>query len=169
MYRFLCPQQPRFARTISPSTSKDDNNPAVSENTPLLSTSTQETIAPVDDARSPSHKSAQNGGHQAYDEEPLPKLQIFILCYARVVKPIAFFGIFPFISEMIFKTGNLEEADVGFYAGLIESVFSLTQMLLMIQWGRAADRMGRKPILVSPSLGWRFQQRFSGLARPFGR
>lgn len=104
---------------MSHSTSEGDINPAVSENTPLLSTSTQETIAPVNDAKSLSHGSVLNGGYEAYHEKPLPKLQIFILCYARVVEPIAFFGIFPFISEMIFKTGNLEEADVGFYAGLI--------------------------------------------------
>lgn len=29
-----------------------------------------------------------------------------------------------------------------------ESMFSLTQMCLMILWGRAADRIGRKPVLV---------------------
>lgn len=33
-----------------------------------------------------------------------------------------------------------------------ESLFSLTQMLVMIPWGRAADRLGRKPVLVA-SLG----------------
>ncbi len=27
-------------------------------------------------------------------------------------------------------------------------MFSFTQMVLMIQWGRAADRIGRKPVLV---------------------
>jgi hypothetical protein len=104
---------------MSHSTSEDDIKPVVSETTPLLGTSAQEPIAPVNDAKSLSCESAQNGDLQAYYEKPLPKLQIFILCYARVVEPIAFFGIFPFIGEMIFKTGNLEEADVGFYAGLI--------------------------------------------------
>ena len=29
-----------------------------------------------------------------------------------------------------------------------ESLFSFTQMLLMIPWGWAADRVGRKPVLV---------------------
>lgn len=82
------------------------------------------------------------------DETPLPGWQIFLLCYARMIEPIAFFGIFPFINKMIWETGGLEESDVGFYSGLIESLFSFTQMLLMIQWGRAADRIGRKPVLV---------------------
>lgn len=53
------------------------------------------------------------------DEKPLPKAQIFMLCYARIVEPIAFFSIFSFINQMIWETGNLKEADVGFYSGLI--------------------------------------------------
>ncbi|PMD30438.1 MFS general substrate transporter [Hyaloscypha variabilis F] len=133
---------------MSHSNSEDDTKPAISENTPLLGTSTQEPIAPANDTEILNHESAQNGAHQTHHEKPLPKLQIFILCYARLIEPIAFFGIFPFISEMIYKTGNLKQADVGFYAGLIESMFSFTQMVLMIQWGRAADRIGRKPVLV---------------------
>jgi len=56
------------------------------------------------------------------DDTPLPKLQIALLCYARVVEPIAYFSIFPFINEMVQVTGNLDEADVGFYTGLIVSV-----------------------------------------------
>lgn len=92
--------------------------PAVSENTSLLGPLSQGPVLPISDGRSLGHESTQIERHQA-DETPLPKLQIFVLCYARVVEPIAFFGIFPFIGEMIFKTGHVEKADVGFYAGLI--------------------------------------------------
>lgn len=53
------------------------------------------------------------------DDTPLPKTQIFLLAYARMVEPIAFFTIFPFINKMIWETGNLEQEDVGFYSGLI--------------------------------------------------
>ncbi|KAE9372585.1 MFS general substrate transporter [Stipitochalara longipes BDJ] len=141
---------------MSHSTSENDTKPAISENTPLLGTSTQDPIAPVNDAEILNHESAQNGAHPAHPahpEKPLPKLQIFLLCFARLVEPVAFFGIFPFISEMIYKTGNLKQADVGFYAGLIESMFSFTQMMLMIQWGRVSDRIGRKPVLVFSLIG----------------
>lgn len=58
------------------------------------------------------------------DDRPLPIGQIFLLCYARLVEPIAFFSIFPFINQMIFETGDLEEVDVGFYSGLIVSSWS---------------------------------------------
>ncbi|KAJ7153038.1 MFS transporter [Mycena crocata] len=92
-------------------------------------------------------------------DRPLPKLQIALLCFARLIEPMAFFTIFPFVSQMVFDTGTVDERDVGFYTGIIastsieknawqESLFSVTQMALMLLWGRAADRYGRKPVLV---------------------
>lgn len=73
------------------------------------------------------------------DEKPLPRGQIFLLCYTAVVEPIAFFGIFPYINFMIEKVGNVEKEDVGFYSGLIESLFSATQMCVMILWGKVCS------------------------------
>jgi len=63
---------------------------------------------------------ASNGDEGEEDpDKPLPKLQVFLLCYARMIEPMAFFGIFPFLPKMIQQVGNLEEGDIGFYAGLI--------------------------------------------------
>jgi hypothetical protein len=56
-----------------------------------------------------------------------------LLCYTAVVEPIAFFGIFPYINFMIEKVGNVEKEEVGFYSGLIESLFSATQMCVMVR------------------------------------
>lgn len=60
------------------------------------------------------------------EDVPLPKLQIFVLCVARVIEPMAFFAIFPFVNKMIWETGDLDESDVGFYSGLIvcDTIFS---------------------------------------------
>lgn len=52
-------------------------------------------------------------------DNALPKDQIFFLCLARMVEPIAFFCIFPFINKMIWDTGEVAKTDVGFYSGLI--------------------------------------------------
>ncbi|KAJ7593059.1 MFS general substrate transporter [Mycena floridula] len=98
------------------------------------------------------------------EDRPLPKLQIALLCYARLVEPIAFFTIFPFISQMVFETGTVDERDVGFYTGLIESLFSLTQMALMLLWGRASDRYGRKPVLVLSLAGQSIATAMFGLS-----
>ena len=87
-------------------------------------------------------------GNEDENEKPLPVTQILLLCFARVCEPLAFFCIFPFINQMCVRNGNLQPADTGFYSGLIESLFSLTQMLVMIIWGRLSDRFGRKPVLV---------------------
>jgi hypothetical protein len=73
------------------------------------------------------------------DDTPLPRLQIFLLCYCRVLEPIAFFSIFPYINAMIEKTGGVNKEDVGFYSGLIESLFSLTQMSVMLLWGQVCN------------------------------
>lgn len=82
------------------------------------------------------------------DGRPFPKWQIFWICFARLVEPMAFFSIFPYINQMAQENGHLDTADAGFYSGLIESLFSLTQAIFMIFWGKASDRLGRKPILV---------------------
>ncbi|KAJ5390822.1 Efflux pump azaK [Penicillium cataractarum] len=94
--------------------------------------------------------SATNGTDE---EKPLPKAQVLLLCYARMIEPLAFFSIFPYVNQMIQKMGGVEDTDVGFYSGLIESLFSLTQAIVMIFWGRAADRIGRKPVLVYSLFG----------------
>ena len=44
-------------------------------------------------------------------------------------------------------------------------MFSLTQMLLMIQWGRAADRIGRKPVLVFSMTGVALATAVFGLSK----
>ncbi|RAH49754.1 MFS transporter [Aspergillus brunneoviolaceus CBS 621.78] len=99
------------------------------------------------------------------EDKPLPKLQILLLCYARVIEPLAFFSIFPYVSQMVQDNGGVADADVGFYSGLIESLFSLTQAIIMIFWGRAADRFGRKPVLVFSLCGVTIATGLFGLAQ----
>jgi len=87
------------------------------------------------------------------DDRVFPTRQILLLCFARMMEPIAFFSIFPFIAQMVERNGKLPESDVGFYSGVIESLFSATQMVVLIFWGRLADRVGRKPILLCSLAG----------------
>ncbi|EFX00883.1 major facilitator superfamily transporter [Grosmannia clavigera kw1407] len=99
------------------------------------------------------------------DEKPLPGRQVALLCLARVVEPVAFFAVFPYINQMVQDNGGVADADVGFYSGLIESLFSLTQAIVMLAWGRAADRVGRKPVLVLSLVGMAAATALFGLAR----
>ncbi|KAK3990338.1 protein zinc induced facilitator-LIKE 1 [Cladorrhinum sp. PSN332] len=131
-------------------TDRDDiaKDAVVTEQTPLLGSGSTSESQTRDD-----------------DDKPLPVWQIIVLCYARWVEPVAFFSIFPYINQMAQENGNLADADVGFYSGLIESLFSLTQMLVMIFWGRASDRFGRKPILVTSLIGVSLATTLFGTAR----
>lgn len=98
-------------------------------------------------------------------DKPMPYVQILILCYASLAEPVAYFCIFPFINEMIYRVGEMPESSVGFWTGLVESLFSLVQMVLMIVYGRAADRYGRKPVLVFSSAGVSLATALFGMSR----
>ncbi len=43
---------------------------------------------------------------------------------------------------------GIEEKQVGKWAGITSSAFSVTQSITAVPWGRAADTYGRKPILI---------------------
>jgi hypothetical protein len=123
---------------MPPQTSLDDDGIPVKpsdERTPLLA-----PVAPIPTNETIEESQAANVGnsHPEDEDAPLPLLQILLLCYNRVIEPIAFFSIFPYINSMIEKTGGIDTEDVGFYSGLIESLFSATQMCVMIFWGKVS-------------------------------
>ncbi|KXJ93565.1 major facilitator superfamily domain-containing protein [Microdochium bolleyi] len=156
---------------------------AATEATPLLAASPivpvladqQQQQQQLRDSQASSSSATIAGDDDAFDsdddadsdspvDKPFPRTQVMLLCYARMVEPIAFFSIFPYINQMLLRNGGLAEADVGFYSGLIESLFSLTQMCVMMAWGRAADRFGRKPVLVGSLVGVSIATSLFGLA-----
>lgn len=92
---------------------------APKEVTPLLGTS---VVTPQAQSRKEALASLSRQEEQINEDDedaPLPSLQIALLCYCRMVEPVAFFSIFPFINKMILEIGNIEEKDVGFYSGFI--------------------------------------------------
>jgi hypothetical protein len=96
------------------------NLPKTCETTPLLNS----TVKPPSSIAEETviHPATESHGNQIDDDDddkPLPKVQIFLLCFARLIEPVAFFGVFPFINKMIWENGGIEESDVGFYSGLI--------------------------------------------------
>ncbi|KAJ5493365.1 Efflux pump azaK [Penicillium diatomitis] len=127
-----------------------DEDEVVDETTALLRTKTSGTI---NGSLLDSQTDASQGDEPHAEDRPLPKTQVLLLCFARVIEPLAFFSIFPYVNQMVQENGSIKDTDVGFYSGLIESLFSLTQAIVMIYWGRAADRIGRKPVLVYSLFG----------------
>lgn len=142
----------------------DDVVKSATEQTPLLTAGdiANGDVVSTSDAIEQSQDAATGSSD---DDKPLPVWQITALCYARWVEPVAFFSIIPYINQMVQENGNLAKADVGFYSGLIESLFSLTQMMVMILWGKAADRFGRKPVLLLSLVGVSFATGLFGMAK----
>ena len=116
---------------------------ASDETTPLLRSIDP---APINEAPGQTPADNEDAVQEINNEDdqqvPLPKAQIFLLCYTSVVEPIAFFGIFPYINSMIEIVGNVNKDEVGFYSGLIESLFSATQMCVMLLWGKVGTHTG---------------------------
>lgn len=99
-----------------------ENDGTADERTPLIPAPTPSEIPQANgNANGKPNGVAPDVENAPAQEEdvPLPKLQIFLLCYARIIEPIAFFSIFPFINQMIFETGDIKQTDVGFWSGLI--------------------------------------------------
>ncbi|KAH8117305.1 MFS general substrate transporter [Phellopilus nigrolimitatus] len=84
---------------------------------------------------------------------PLPKLQLATLCTIRLADPIAFTMIFPFVNEMMERFGIAEPSKTGFYSGLVESVFALSQLVSIYQWASLSDRIGRRPVVFLGTIG----------------
>ncbi|CDU24979.1 uncharacterized protein SPSC_04812 [Sporisorium scitamineum] len=101
-------------------------------------------------------------------ETPLPIRPIAILTLLRVAEPINFTIIFPFINDMVYHIGAApDKASVGFYAGIIESLFAVSQTLTILFWGSLSDRIGRKPVLLTGLTGVACSAILFGLSRSF--
>ncbi|KAJ7746311.1 major facilitator superfamily domain-containing protein [Mycena metata] len=100
---------------------------------------------------------------------PLPKLQLSVIMLVQICEPIASQSIYPYINQLVSEldiTGG-DEKKVGYYAGL-ESLFFVTESMTVLQWSRASDRIGRKPILMIGLFGTALSILCFGLSRTFG-
>lgn len=126
-----------------------EHNDSADENTSLLN---------------PSTPAVANEQHEAVDER-MPWVQILLLSYARITESIAFWSIFPYISQMIQDNGNVPDSDIGFYSGIVEATLALTQTFTSYPWGRTADRIGRKPCMVISLTGVTFATALFGMTK----
>ncbi|KAH6909205.1 major facilitator superfamily domain-containing protein [Coprinopsis sp. MPI-PUGE-AT-0042] len=86
---------------------------------------------------------------------PLPLFQVFIVFLIQFAEPITATVIYPFINDLVRDTGVTggDETKTGYYAGLIESLFFISETATVFFWGYASDTFGRKPILILGPLG----------------
>lgn len=84
----------------------------------------------------------------------LPKLQIAILCAIRLMDPIAFTQIFPYINEFLSSLHLVDdESQIGFYSGLVESTFAFFQLISIYEWASLSEKLGRRPVIIAGIFG----------------
>jgi MFS family permease len=57
-------------------------------------------------------------------------------------------SVFPYLPEMIASFG-VEETEVATWAGFTGAVFSIAQSITAVIWGKASDKFGRKPVILT--------------------
>ncbi|KAJ7716468.1 major facilitator superfamily domain-containing protein [Mycena maculata] len=98
---------------------------------------------------------------------PLPTFQLSVIMLIQICEPIASQSIYPYINQLVSEldiTGG-DEKKVGYYA--CESLFFLTEAMTVLQWSRASDHFGRKPILLIGLFGTGLSIFCFGLSRTF--
>ncbi|EIW79412.1 MFS general substrate transporter [Coniophora puteana RWD-64-598 SS2] len=100
---------------------------------------------------------------------PLPKLQIGILMLVQLAEPITGLVIYPFINQLIAEVGITggDDKKIGYYAGLIESLYYMTEASTALHWSRLSDRVGRKPVMLVGLIGSCLSIFAFGLSRTF--
>ncbi|KAG8866050.1 hypothetical protein FRC20_009140 [Serendipita sp. 405] len=102
-------------------------------------------------------------------ERPLPWHQLSVLLLMNTAEPISATVIYPFIAQLVeeLHMTNGKKSEVGYYVGLVESLFFLTEALFVLQWGRLSDRIGRKPVLLIGLSGLVLSMLSFGLSHTF--
>lgn len=115
----------RSMSRVDPSPDSFDGNhndlDAANESTRLL---------PGDDEEAVSSRTARRRGLT-----PLPKTQLGALIAVRIVDPIAYQQIFPYINQLLADMGVAKPEQVGFYSGLVVRMKCLGAGLLLWMTG----------------------------------
>ncbi|KAH8108892.1 member of major facilitator multidrug-resistance DHA1 sub-family, partial [Phellopilus nigrolimitatus] len=65
-------------------------------------------------------------------------------------EPLSSQVIYPVVPQLVRETSitNGDETKVGYYVGMMQSIFFATETLTVLHWSRASDRIGRKPVIL---------------------
>ncbi|KAH9958361.1 MFS general substrate transporter [Lactifluus volemus] len=102
-------------------------------------------------------------------ETPLPSTQILVLLLLQLAEPITCLSINPYINQLVSELPVVggDERKVGYYAGILVSLYFAAEAVTILQWSRLSDHIGRKPVLLSGLLGTIVSIIMFGLCRSF--
>ncbi|KAF9526687.1 member of major facilitator superfamily multidrug-resistance, DHA1 sub-family [Crepidotus variabilis] len=100
---------------------------------------------------------------------PLPWSQFSIILFLLLADPLTTQVISPFAPQLIRDIGitNGNESQVGYYVGIMQSFFFLTQACTVLHWSRLSDSIGRKPVILCGLVGLSLSTYCFGLSRSF--
>lgn len=100
---------------------------------------------------------------------PLPWRQFSIILFLQLAEPLTSQVIAPFAPQLIRDIGitNGDETRVGYYVGLMHSLFFATQALTVLHWSRLSDHIGRKPVILTGLFGLSISMYCFGLSKTF--
>jgi len=100
---------------------------------------------------------------------PLPWFQFSITLFLQLAEPLTSQVIYPFMPELIRDLGvtHGNESQVGYYVGMMQSIFFLTQACTVLHWSSISDRVGRKPVILTGLFGLSVSMYCFGLSRTF--
>ncbi|KZT10758.1 MFS general substrate transporter, partial [Laetiporus sulphureus 93-53] len=98
---------------------------------------------------------------------PLPKLQLAVVYAVKLMIPLATTQSMPYINLLVAELVGSDDADTGYYSGLVGSAGSIAHILTIYAWGRLSDRYGRKPIIISGTALTAVCTLLFGLSRSF--
>jgi len=107
--------------------------------------------------------------HGKKSSTPLPWFQFSLVLVLQLAEPLTSNVIYPFAPQLIRDIGitHGNESQVGYYVGIMQSLFFLTQAFTVLYWSRISDRIGRKPVILTGLFGLSLSMYCFGLSKTF--
>ncbi|KAH9016226.1 MFS general substrate transporter [Lactarius pseudohatsudake] len=102
-------------------------------------------------------------------QTPLPTAQISILLTARLAESILSSSMSSYLSQLLRELPEVsgDARKVGYYLGIMVSLFCAAEAVTSFPWNRLSDHVGRKPVLLSCLVGSTLSMLLFGLSRSF--
>ncbi|TFK98633.1 member of major facilitator superfamily multidrug-resistance, DHA1 sub-family [Pterulicium gracile] len=100
---------------------------------------------------------------------PLPWFQLSIVLFLQMAEPLTSQVLYPFGPQLMRDIGitHGDETKVGYYVGLMQSLFFFSQALTVMHWSSISDRIGRKPVILFGLVGLSLTMYGFGLSTTF--
>ncbi|ODQ82340.1 hypothetical protein BABINDRAFT_164149 [Babjeviella inositovora NRRL Y-12698] len=100
--------------------------------------------------------------------EGFPTEQVVVVGLIRFAEPIAFTSLFPYVYFLVRDSGIAkDDGEISKYSGYLSASFAFFQFLVSIHWGRAADIVGRKKVLLMGLFGTSISLLMFGFSKSF--